>query len=164
MATEHQELIRWLNDAYMMELAIEENLSRHRAAAADFPQWRERLQQHVEQTRDHANAVRSCIERFGGTVSTSKTLVGELAGRVQGLSTAMYKDELVKNILADYAMEHFEIACYESLITAAEQAGQSQVATICEQILEEEEDMAEWLRSQIPVITSAFLLREAALT
>ena len=161
MATEHEELIRWLNDAYMLELALEENLIKHAPSAQEFPDWRERIQQHVEETREHANAMRSCIERLGGTVSTTKALIGELAGRIQGLSTIMYKDEQVKNVLADYAMEHFEIACYESLITAAEQAGQPEVAQICEEILDEEEAMADWLRAQIPLVTTAHLERES---
>jgi len=161
MATEHEELIRWLNDAYMLELALEENLLKHANAANDFPDWRERIQQHVEETREHANAVRSCIERLGGSVSTSKAVIGEVAGRIQGLSTMMYKDEQVKNVLFDYAMEHFEIACYESLIAAAEQAGQPEVAQICEEILDDEETMADWLRAQIPLVTAAHLERES---
>jgi|SRR3954468_1587702 ferritin-like metal-binding protein YciE len=164
MATEHDELIRWLNDAFMMELAVEENLAKHAARAEGFPDFSLRLQEHIEETRDHANAIRSCIERLGGTVSTTKTIIGEIAGRVQGLSTAMYRDESVKNVLTDYAMEHFEIACYESLIVAAAQAAQPEVIAICEEILEEETEMADWLRTQIPSVTAAFLVRESAAT
>ena len=163
MPTERDQLIRWLNDAYMMELAIEENLSKHAARAQDFPDWHDRLREHIEETRNHANLVRSCIERLGSPVSTPQAMVGEILGRLQGLSTVIYKDELIKIVLADYAVEHFEIACYESLIIAAAQAAQPEIVAICDAILDEEMEMADWLRTQIPNITATFLLSEPAI-
>jgi ferritin-like metal-binding protein YciE len=162
MLTERDQLIRWLNDAYTMELAIEESLSKHAAHAEDCPDWHDRLQEHLEETRNHANLVRRCIERLGGSVSTSRAVIGEILGRLRGLSTVIYKDELIKTVLADYAVEHFEIACYESLIVAAAQAAQPEIVAICDEILAEEMEMADWLRTQIPSITAAFLLREPA--
>ena len=162
MPTERDQLIRWLNDAYMMELAIAENLSGHATRARDFPDWHDRLQEHLEETRNHANLIRSSIERLGGSVSTAQAIVGEILGRFQGLSSMIYKDELIKIVLADYAVEQFEIACYESLIVAAAQAAQPEIVAICDAILDEEMEMADWLRTQIPSITAAFLLREPA--
>ena len=65
--------------------------------------------------------------------------------------------ELVKNFLADYASEHFEIACYRSLITAADECDQSDIADICTEIMGEEEAMAEWIEEQIPEVTRMIL-------
>ena len=44
--------------------------------------------------------------------------------------------------VASYAFEQFEAACYRALVTAAEQAGEREVASTCATILREEEDMA----------------------
>ncbi len=60
-------------------------------------------------------------------------------------------------MLADYASEHFEIACYRSLIAAAEEAGKPQVAEVCSEILEDEEAMADWIEEQIPEVTRLVL-------
>jgi ferritin-like metal-binding protein YciE len=57
---------------------------------------------------------------------------------------------VLKNFLADYATEHFEIACYRALIVAANEAGHPRIATVCERILAEEEDMAEWIGKNLP--------------
>jgi ferritin-like metal-binding protein YciE len=71
---------------------------------------------------------------------------------VEGASTAMFTDELMKNLLADYASEHFEIAAYTALIRAAEEAGESEVVALLEENLREEEQMAQWLFDRIPEV------------
>jgi ferritin-like metal-binding protein YciE len=82
---------------------------------------------------------------------------------MQGPSTGMFRDELMKNALMDYAAEHLEIASYRALIAAAEELGHRDIAVICRSILAEEEAMAEWLAEQVPVITR-LMLEEVART
>ena len=83
--------------------------------------------------------------------------MGTVAGFFQGRSTGAAPDELVKNALADYAAEHFEIACYRALITGARAIGATEVAQVCEQILREEEDMARWLENRLPMTVQQYL-------
>jgi len=123
----------------------------------DHPQMQARIQQHLEQTRRHAELVKGCIERLGGSTSAIKSGMGKIGGFFQGVSTGMAKDEIVKNALADYASEQFEIASYTSLIAAAQALGDREMAAICQQILRDEEEMAGWLQQQIPTITQEFL-------
>jgi len=73
----------------------------------------------------------------------------------------MYHDEIVKNFLSDYAAEQFEIACYRSLVAAAEELGQPEIARTCEDILAEEQAMAQWLAEHIPEVTRMMLQQEA---
>jgi ferritin-like metal-binding protein YciE len=120
-----------------------------------------RIQQHLEQTRHHAELVKGCIDRLGGSTSTVKSAMGKIGGFFQGVSTGMAKDEMVKNALSDYASEQFEIACYTSLIAAAQAIGDQQTAAVCQQILRDEEAMAQWLQQQIPMITQEFLGMQA---
>ncbi len=68
----------------------------------------------------------------------------------------------MKNFLSDYAAEHFEIACYTSLIAAAEELGHPQIAAICRDILRDEEAMAQWLKENIPEITRLYLQHQTA--
>jgi ferritin-like metal-binding protein YciE len=81
-------------------------------------------------------------------------VLGSMFVKVQGISTGPAKDELVKNCLADYATEDFEIACYTSLLTAAQEFGDQDLVRTCQRILQDEQDMARWLELQIPLATT----------
>jgi ferritin-like metal-binding protein YciE len=147
------ELIRWLNDAYSMETALIEVLDHHARDAISLPHAEQRLRLHATETRQQADRIRSAILRCGGTVSNTKALFGDILGKINALSTEVFRDELVKNTLADYAAEHFEIASYKSLIAGAEFLNLTDVADMCRQNLREEETMALWLDGFIHEIT-----------
>ena len=157
-----EQLVNWLNSAHAMEESLVQVLSNHATDAKDFPDIRTRLEQHVEETKSHVVLVERALEILGEKPSKVKSLIGNVTGMVQGASTGMYRDELVKNFLADFASENFEIACYRSLIAAAEELGQTEIAEIAQDILDEEEVMAEWVHEMIPVITRTYLQDQAA--
>ena len=157
-----EELINWLNNAYAMELALVEVLDNHAGDAASLPQVQERLKTHIAETRVHADRLKNLIENIGGVVSNSKALLGNLLGRFNAVTTAMSRDELVKNALGDFASEQLEVACYTSLIAAAQEVGLAQVAEVCRKNLAEDQAMADWLEQQIPEITRSYLRTEAA--
>ena len=159
----HREtLVEWLNDAYAMENAQVQVLENHVDDAKNHPEIHARMQDHLVKTRRHAEMVKSCVERLGDSTSILKTGMGNLMGMMQGIATGGAEDELVKNALMDYAAENFEIACYRSLILAAEEVGDHQTVNICQEILRDEEEMKSWLESQLPVVTRQFLRSEAA--
>jgi ferritin-like metal-binding protein YciE len=158
----NEQLITWLNSAYSMEQSLIQVLENHAKDARDVPWIRERDEQHLAETRRHAERVKDCLEQLGSKPSTMKSAMGNLSGMVQGASSGMFKDEIVKNFLSDYAAENFEIACYTSLIAAAEEVGQPQVAAVCREILRDEEVMAQWLKDNIPEVTRMFLQQQAA--
>ena len=160
----HKELvIAWLNDAHAMELGIAQVLERHAEEAKDHPQMQAGLQRHLEQTRRHAELVKGCVERMGGETSGIKSGMASVMGAVQGMTTKLAKDELIKNTLHDYGTEHFEIACYTSLIAAAENLGDQETARVCAEILRDEQAMADFLFQQIPPATIEMLQMEHAM-
>jgi ferritin-like metal-binding protein YciE len=149
-SAEEEQLLAWLNDAYAMEKAQIPILEEHAKDARRHPEVRERDLQHLKETKQHAKDVRKCIEYLGEKPSVSKKMIGRVTGAMQSVSTEPFQDEIMKNFIMDYAAEHFEIACYRSLIAAAEEAGHPRIAQVCEEILEEEEAMAEWLHDHLP--------------
>jgi ferritin-like metal-binding protein YciE len=160
----HKELvIAWLNDAHAMELGIAQVLERHVAEANDHPHMHAGLQRHLEQTRRHAELVKGCVERMGGETSGVKSGMALVMGTVQGMTTKLAKDELIKNTLHDYGTEHFEIACYTSLIAAAENLGDQETARVCREILRDDQAMADFLFQQIPPATIEMLQMEHAM-
>ena len=160
----HKELvIAWLNDAHAMELGIAQVLERHAEEAKDHPQMQAGLQRHLEQTRRHAELVKGCVERMGGETSGVKSGMASVMGAVQGMTTKLAKDELIKNTLHDYGTEHFEIACYTSLIAAAENLGDQETARVCREILRDDQAMADFLFQQIWPTTIEMLQMEHAM-
>jgi len=145
-----------------MEVAITEILENHANDARDFPEIEQRLREHLAQTRGHAEKVRSCVESLGGSISTTKVILNDLLGRLKAVSTGMYSDELVKNALSEYMTEQFEIACYHSLIAAAEELGEARVAAVCKEIQDEERCMAGFVYDLIPKVTRQYLMAHAA--
>ncbi len=158
MRDPRETLIGWLNDAYAMEQGLVQVLENHANDVKNHnPEAYTRISRHLEETRMHAERVRECVERMGGSVSTVKTAMGAVSGFFQGRSTGAAPDELVKNALSDYAAEHFEIACYQALIQGAQALGETEVARVCEMILRDEQEMAQWLQQQLPMLVQEHL-------
>jgi ferritin-like metal-binding protein YciE len=160
--THHDLIIGWLNDAHAMELGIVQVLERHAASAADYPQVQAGIQKHLEQTRQHAELVKGCVERLGGDTSAMKSGMASVMGAIQGMTTMVAEDDVLKNALHDYGTEHFEIACYTSLRAAAEANADRQTAQVAEQILRDEQMMADQLLQLIPTLTNDMLAKEAS--
>jgi ferritin-like metal-binding protein YciE len=155
--TRRGELIDWLNDAYAMERGLEitlrkqaENKDAHRAV-------RDRASIHLDETSEHAERVARCLEMLGSTPSTLKTATGQVMELAKGFTTVFARDERVKDFLAAYASEYFEVACYKSLIAGAEAAGEEEIVPLLEQNLKEDTAMAEWLDMNIAAITRDYL-------
>jgi ferritin-like metal-binding protein YciE len=155
----HEELINWLNDAYSMETGLIPILENHARDVRSDPEAYARIQQHATETRRHVAELQRLIHALGGQASTVRATLSALIGGVESLATAAFRDEVVKNTLMDYASEHFEIACYQALIEAAREEQLDDVARTCQEILADEESMAQWLSSRIPKVVRTALER-----
>jgi len=150
-------LLGWLKDAYAMETSLVTVLENHAKDAQKIPQVHARIQQHITETRRHVDLVKSCIERLGGDAPVLKSGIANFFGSLKELPMAVSEDELVKNALADYATEHFEIASYMALIAGAQAMGDMETVRICQEILKDEQEMARWLEQQLPSTVQMFL-------
>lgn len=152
-------LLAWLKDAHALELNAVQTYQDHSKDAGEegYVELQRRLEQHLEESRSHAERVEACIERLGGSVSKVKDAVGSVGGFLQARASGLAADEVVKNALGDYAAESFEIASYRSLVAAARNLGDEETARVCEGILQDEERMADYLLEQIPTVTRGFL-------
>jgi ferritin-like metal-binding protein YciE len=154
---QHETILTWLNDALAMEESSENMLSSHAQDFNEYPEIQQQLQEHIEQTQEHARKIRERIEQLGGEVSGVKSMLGAFSGTLQGVGTGLAVDEPIKNLLADYTAEHFEIASYTSLIAGAEAAGDPDTAALCQEILAEEQTAAQMIEAKIPELTSTFI-------
>jgi ferritin-like metal-binding protein YciE len=153
-------LVTWLKDAYAMEQGIVEILERQIGQFENMPDAQEKILQHLELSKTQAERVRACLERFGDDVSHVKSGVANMLGAVQGMFTVMAKDRMVKDAMANYAIEYFEIASYMAIVAAAREMGLEDIASVCETIITEEQDMADWLEMQLPMVVRQHFLSE----
>jgi ferritin-like metal-binding protein YciE len=160
MASAKERLVQWLRDAHAMEQQAEQILSTQAKRLENYPELRKRVEHHLEETRRQAQRVQGCIERHGSSKSMVKDVAGKMVAVGQGLSGLFVGDEVVKASLADYTFENMEIASYKIIIAAAEEVGDAETKSVCEEILHEEEAMASWLAQNLPSLTSQYLQRE----
>jgi ferritin-like metal-binding protein YciE len=149
----HRQLAAWLDDAYTMEQGLLPILQQHAdALAAAIPGAEARIREHVSETRQHAERVKRCLQLLNETPSQLKSTLSGFVGSLEGRATGVFRDQLVKNALADFASEQLEIGCYRALAVAARELGHAEIAGMCDQNLRDEERMAAWLDEQLPAI------------
>ena len=160
MATAEERLMEWLRDAHAAEQQAETMLSGTASRLENYPELRARIEQHIQETKRQADLVRGCIERRGGSTSTIKDAGGKLLAMGQAMSGLFVGDEVMKASIASYAFEAMEISSYRILIETADHVGDQETKRVCEQILREEEAMADWLKQNIPTLTHRYLQLE----
>ncbi len=151
-----KQFVEWLKDAYFMEINYAKALEDHLGQAQDYPRLHGLLEEHLWATTSHAYEVSLCLERLSWKVqdlscdrSTLRPPFEQPASNKQ--------DVVINNLIVDLATEHYEIARYIELITAATHLGDPITVRVCEAILEDEEAMAEKLIVELPEITSTYL-------
>jgi ferritin-like metal-binding protein YciE len=150
-------LVQWLNDAYVMEEGIINALENHVEQAKDHPEIQVRIRAHVDHTKSQAERVKECVKMLGGKVSSTKEPGGEMMASLASTGVGAEEDRVIKNMLTEYATEHFEMASYLALAQAAADCGQQEVATLCREIVQEEVQMVETLSRNLEGVVSDFL-------
>jgi ferritin-like metal-binding protein YciE len=159
MATTQENLLDWLRDAHAMEQQAEKMLKAQSERLEHYPALKARIDQHIQETLGQQQLLDQCLSRYDARSSTLKDLTGKLMAFGQGIGGMIMSDEVVKGAMSGYVFENIEIAMYTVLIAAAKAAGDAQTQAACEQILPQEEAMAQWLKDHLPEITQAFLER-----
>jgi ferritin-like metal-binding protein YciE len=162
MASSKDRLVQWLRDAHAMEEQAETMLTQTAQRIEHYPSLKQRIEQHVEETRRQARRLEQCLERLNGGSSGFKDAAGKLMGLGQAMSGLFAGDEVVKASLASYSFEHMEIASYRILIATADECGDAETRRVCEENLAEEEAMAKWLEDNLSDVTRAYLSRDAS--
>ncbi len=148
--------VRWLNDVYAMEKAIGKILDKQ-AQKTEDEEVKMLLEKHKETTERQAEMVRSRIEAQDGKVGKLKEVSVQVMAMVDALAMGMQHDRLIKNAIADYSVEHLEMAAYSALAEAATEMGDTETASMCAEIMKEEMQMAEILRKNVPVLARKVL-------
>jgi len=143
-----QHLRRYLGDAHALELQAIELLER--GSSSDAGRLADAYQEHLAETRDHAEAVEARLRALGGDPSSLKDTAMRAGGINWTLFFAAHPDTPGKVAAFSYAFEHLEIGGYEQLKRVALRAGDDATAELAERILEQEREAAGTIRGLLP--------------
>lgn len=151
-----------LRNAHAMEKQALSIMEPQVARLENYPDMAQRLQSHIEETKGQLQRIDAILESLGESPSTLKDVALTVAGSMAAMGHTIAGDEVVKNSLANFAFENFELAAYSTLITLAEAGGFTEAQAALKQNLAEEEAMADWIKTHLPKVTMRFVeLREA---
>jgi ferritin-like metal-binding protein YciE len=152
---------QWLRDAHAMEEQAEQMLTAQAGRIENYPALKARIEQHIGETRSQRARLEACLDARGASTSGMKDFAGRATAMMQGIGGMFAGDEVVKGAMAGYTFEHMEIASYRALAAAARAVGDETTARVCEDICEEEEEMAAWLADNLGPVAETYLQREA---
>jgi ferritin-like metal-binding protein YciE len=161
MAEQTENLIDWLRDAHAMEQQAEQMLKAQLSRIEHYPVVKARIEQHLQETLGQQTLLKERIEGLGGSTSAMKDMMGKMMAFGQAAGGMVNSDEIIKGSIASYVFENLEIATYTALIAAAKTVGDVETQRVCEQILPQEQAMAQWLLLHLPELTEEFLVRDA---
>jgi ferritin-like metal-binding protein YciE len=141
-----EQLRKYLADAHAIEQQAIELLERAPALSGETPLGH-LYDDHLSETREHAELVHARLDALGGDTSTLKDSAMRLGALNWGGFFAGHPDTAGKLAAFAYAFEHLEIGGYEQLKRVARTAGDEETASMAERILAEERTAAERIAS-----------------
>lgn len=155
-------LIVGLRNAYALEGQALSTMRTVHDRLEHYPQLKSALAMHIAETEGQQAMVEECLGRFGEEPSSLKEMATKLLANLQGMAHMTAGDEVLKNLFALFAFEHFEQASYRSLIAMATDLGETRVAETCREILRQEEAAGQKIGAMIEDVTRTYVEREAA--
>lgn len=158
-------IVQYLDEAHAHERALVSVLT-SQIAMTPRGSYRNALESHLRETRDHADRIGRRRKALGGGAGPLASVVG-LAETVVGQALALTKtpidmlrgsggeEKVLKNAKDACATEALEIATYTALERLARVVGDTETADLAASIRTDEEKMLERVTREIPKLTDA---------
>ena len=78
----------------------------------NYPEVAARLEEHIRETEGQMERLERLLESFGESTSTLKDTALSVLGSLAAMGHVVAGDEIIKNSLANFAFENYEIAAY----------------------------------------------------
>jgi ferritin-like metal-binding protein YciE len=154
--------ITGLRNAHAMEKQALSIMEPQVARLESYPDVALRLQNHIRETHGQIERLETILESLGDGASRLKDMALAAIGSIAAMGHSMAGDEILKNSMANFAFENYELAAYSSLVTLADAGGYNDAKSALLKSLGEEQAMAEWIGSQLPDVTLRFVKLRAA--
>jgi ferritin-like metal-binding protein YciE len=156
-------LLELLAEAHSTELALINTLEAH-TRIAERGSYRSLLQNHLRETKSHADKVRKRMDRLGYSQSLFSRTYGTAQNLIkQGLvltkgpidmirGSIDTNEKMLRNARDEVTSEGLEIAIYDAIEAVARGLGDHETAQLATTIRLDEEQMLDSLRKEIPVL------------
>ena len=145
-----------LRNAHAMENQALSIMKPQESRIESYPQVKQRLRAHITETEQQIERLDGILNGLDESASAIKDTALSAMGAVAALGHTVAGDEIIKNSLANFAFENYEIAAYNSLLTLADAGGFAEAQKLLKQSLAEEEAMAKWLEENLASVTLQF--------
>jgi ferritin-like metal-binding protein YciE len=153
-------ICRYLEDAIAAERNFENTLHANaKEAANDYPAVQALFEQHADETKLQYQRLEARLEALGGKPSGVKSFLAHLFGMAPKTAQIGHDnaERATQDLMMAFAVENSEIAMYEAMICACEEAGDEVTAQLARDIQAEERKAAELVWAQIdPVARSTW--------
>lgn len=144
MEDQKERLIRYLDDAWAVEKALVTALE-DMSKEVDDQNVSQFFSQHRQVTHQQEERLEARIRALGAEPSGGK---GFFSGMMSHVGEFFHKphdkfDETTQDLMKQYAVENFEMAMYQSLISYSEAIGDFETASVARQNLNEERQAAD---------------------
>jgi ferritin-like metal-binding protein YciE len=134
-------LVDQLNEAYAMEQTVAKMLDGMIRTTHD-PSIVSDLETHKEETEEHAEKLKRCLEGYGESPSKVKEAMGALAAFAKAPMDLARGEQDMRNARDGFATEHLEIATYRLIQELAKAADDKQALQVAAENIADEERMA----------------------
>jgi ferritin-like metal-binding protein YciE len=165
MSHHEKKIVKLLSEAHANELALIQTLEVHKRLAPEGP-YRDRIDRHIDETRNHAERVQRRLDQLGATrnpVEAGVALVHSVVQNTLAMAKAPVdmvrgafnvEEKALKNARDEIVTEALEIAQYETIEHTSIALGDDATARLASEIRAEEEAMLSDLRAQIPTLVA----------
>ena len=165
MNASQKKVVQYLGEAHASEQALMRVLQ-SQIAMTPRGAYRTALEQHLRQTRDHAERVGERLQELGqggDPLTAAFDFVETVVAQALALTKTPFdllrgsggEEKVLKNAKDAYASEAMEIATYTAIERLAEAVGDEQTAKLAASIRADEEKMLERVLTEIPKLTDA---------
>ena len=142
VSTVNEELIKHIDEAHAMEQNVLRMLD-GMISTTDDPEILRELEHHKIETEGHAERMKQRLDAHGATPSMVRQ-AGGILGALMKMPLDMVRTEKAgRNARDGFTTEHMEIAAYELLKRVAQRAGDEETVTACDEIIAQEQAMAD---------------------
>lgn len=151
-----EQLRKYLADAHAIEQQAITMLEKAPDLSGDTP-LNHLYEEHLVETREHAELVKERLDALGGDNSSIKDLAMRMGAMNWSAFFGGHPDTPGKLAAFTYAFEHLEIGGYEQLKRVARRASDEATATMAERILEQERTAARRIEGMFDEAVTASL-------
>jgi ferritin-like metal-binding protein YciE len=153
--SKEEKLVNYLNYALAIENAAVKRLQ-ERTKEASLPQAKDRLKQHLRETKEQQSRLEQLISNLGGkaTHDVAQLPISKPPKRLANALEPSFTDAEQQLVAAkeDAIIENAEIIMYDMLTQLSQVMGIGDAVPVLAQNFQEERDMADWLRANMPVM------------